>query len=173
MKRLMKFAALIGALSVFYPIILLFRDLAFRTDGAILAFMMFLLAALAGFAAGLVAIRIHGNSAPLAKYAVPVAYIAFLLPAVLGFFIYKSLGMARLLFEIPALSITYFVGLRAGIYDYRETLSNNKIYTGIVFLSSCILVVSLVDRFQEHLKPIFFICAFMFIIISFIIQNQS
>ena len=168
MKRLMKFVALMGALSVFYPIILLFRDLAFRTDGGILAFMLFLLVGLAGFAAGSVAVRIHGNSTPRAKVAVPVAYIAFLIPAVLGFLIYQDWGI-----EIPALSITYFIGLRAGIYDYRETLSNNKIYTGIVFLSSCILVVSLVDRFQEHLKPIFFICAFMFIMVSFIIQNQS
>jgi len=166
MKRIMKFVALMGVLSMFYPIVMLLRDFAFKTDGGIWAFLLFLFVALMGFAAGITIIRIQ-------KISVSVAYAAFLLPAMWGFLIFKDFGTARLLLEMPALSVTYLVGLRTGIYNYRQTLSNKKIYAGILLLSSCILIVSLVDGFHEHLKAVFFICVFVLIMASFIIQNQS
>ncbi|HHW49467.1 MAG TPA: DUF4129 domain-containing protein [Clostridiaceae bacterium] len=166
MKRIMKFVAFMGVLSMFYPIVMLLRDLAFKTDGGVRAFLLFLFVALIGFAAGTTIIRIQ-------KIPSFIAYVAFILPATCGFLIYKGFGIARLLLEIPVLSVTYLIGLRAGIYNYRHTLSNKKIYAGILLLSSCILVISLVDGFHEHLRTVFFICAFVHIMVSFIIQNQS
>jgi hypothetical protein len=164
---ILKYAAAAGVFAFLYPFILVLRVLLFKNDGGASGFLFH--TALV-FSALLITGVIVGGKEILWHNA--AAYALVVIPVAAAGFIYAGSGVWRMLFEMLAAFLMYFIGIRCSFLPFSDILSSNVIITGILLMSFS-LIATFYFKQYEYLRGTITACTYTFIFITMIVKTQE
>lgn len=164
---ILKYAGTLGIFSFLYPVILILRVLLFK-DKCGAEDALFHAALIFG---GHVITGIIVKGRESLKYYI-ASYALLVVPLVSAWFIYRDLGIWRLLLELVLAFSMYFIGIRQSLTPFRNIFQRSVIVAGALFLTFSLIAAFYYNQFKFLLGTIS-TCTYVFIFISLILKTQQ
>ena len=181
-KLLLKYIAMVGAVSSFYPVILTTRLIFFKTSGKWVDFLLsaaiFIFGLLTGSLMAFGKSRLAARNSPTVSkkklywnlISMLIRLAAFSIPAALVLKVYSSEWIMRILFELLMAAVLYIISLRVQ-YKYTRILNRATLIIGILLVSITLLVVSFSSAYA-HLRGTALFAGYLLMASAMIVRNQ-
>lgn len=188
-NMLLRLAELIGMYSLVYPGFILLRHAVFGAGGVVAELMLNLCVFFTGVFTGRYIIRdkcvfaerllknslidfIWNGNAGVRAATTAAAYSTSVIPVCAVSALYWNAGAARTIFACVFTLLFYCTGIKLSNYEPGSILRRTSFYTGLILTAFFIFICTYFKSYALY-GTLLFIFAFIFMMMSFIVQNQS